>query len=189
MSETTMSIQEISETAGCNEKTVRRIGKSLFPGLFRKGVKVQFDNLQAIQLMKALPKKNIVGQMSQEPRTNVRSNIHQRIDRIELALEKLTLVIPKLIEQKPVQKSLPQVKRISKSAFISQGKDLGLKYKILAKISPYHSMEKEFLELKAIPKDSETGYHAPMSEIIYAFGLESEYLAYLNNKIETLGKI
>lgn len=72
MNQQTMTIKELAEIAGCNEKTIRRIGKSIFPALFKKGVKVEFDNAQALQMMRSLPKKNMVGQMSEVPRTNAR---------------------------------------------------------------------------------------------------------------------
>lgn len=66
-----MTARELAEVAGCNERTVRRVGKELFPSNFRKGVKTIFEKDQCFDIMAKLPKRNLV-QMSEAPGTNVR---------------------------------------------------------------------------------------------------------------------
>lgn len=72
-----MTIKELAETAGCNEKTVRRIGKELFPNSFARGRKTSFNKEQCFDIMSKLPKRNIV-QMSEQERTNVRTNLNDQ---------------------------------------------------------------------------------------------------------------
>ncbi len=65
-----MTVKELAEVAGCNEKTVIRLTKDLFPGLIRNGVKTLYSKDQAFDIMSGLPKKNLV-QMSEQPIQNV----------------------------------------------------------------------------------------------------------------------
>lgn len=63
-----MTVKELADVAGCNERTVRRITADLFPTLMRKGIKTIYTRDQGIDIMNALPKKNMV-QMSEVPET------------------------------------------------------------------------------------------------------------------------
>ena len=107
----TMTIKELAEVAGCNEKTIRRIGKELYPKLFSRGRKALLDQEQSKQIMTLLPKRNMVGQMSELDRTNVRTN--ERLDRIEKSLDRLTQILTQVvahqIEEKKNQIALPPV--------------------------------------------------------------------------------
>ena len=94
-----MTIIELAETAGCNEKTVRRIGKELHPNNFRRGVKTTFTKEQCFDIMAELPKRNMVGQMSEQHRTNVRTDI---IDYAQLTTAIVTAVVAALQQSKPV---------------------------------------------------------------------------------------
>jgi len=89
----TMTIKELANVAGCNQKTVRVLAKKLFPELLKKGIQTQFTNDQAIGLMIKLPKKNFV-QKSQQPITKVQGN---KIDRLENMVEKLCLAVTQII--------------------------------------------------------------------------------------------
>lgn len=55
-----MTIRELAEAAGCNEKTVRRIVNEKMPGKIVNGKVTRFDWTEAHALMKLLPKKNMV---------------------------------------------------------------------------------------------------------------------------------
>jgi transcriptional antiterminator len=59
-----MTFQEIADTAGCSERTVRRTIKRIWPTLFTKGTPVINDPEMLRVLISALPKRNIVGQKS-----------------------------------------------------------------------------------------------------------------------------
>jgi len=62
-----MTINELARTAGCNEKTVRRIVSEKMPGRIQHGKITRFTWQEAHDLMAILPKKNLVldsGQMS-----------------------------------------------------------------------------------------------------------------------------
>lgn len=67
-----MTVKELAEVAGCNEKTVRKIGRELFPLEFRNGVRTVFAKSQCFDIMSKLPKKNLV-QMSEQPSQNVKA--------------------------------------------------------------------------------------------------------------------
>lgn len=72
-----MTIKEIATTAGCNEKTVKRIVAEKFPGKMQHGKVTRFTWEEAHALMAILPKRNMVsdlGQMSSVPTANVLSS-------------------------------------------------------------------------------------------------------------------
>lgn len=71
-----MTIREIANTAGCNEKTVKRIVAEKLPGRMQHGKVTRFTWEEAHFLMSILPKKNMVsnlGQMSSVQGANVLS--------------------------------------------------------------------------------------------------------------------
>ncbi|MDA3939810.1 MAG: hypothetical protein PF693_10935 [Spirochaetia bacterium] len=61
-----MTVRELSEIAGVSDETIRRTGKKLFPGEIKNGIKTDFNKEQCFDIMKTVPKKNLV-QMSKEP--------------------------------------------------------------------------------------------------------------------------
>lgn len=70
-----MTIKEIAITAGCDEKTVRRIVKQKMPGKIVNGKKTIFSRAESEMVMEWIPKSNMVGnlgQMTEQPRTNAR---------------------------------------------------------------------------------------------------------------------
>jgi len=56
-----MTIREIADTAGCSEKTVKRIVAGLWPDKMQHGKVTRFTLAEANKLMEVLPKKNMVG--------------------------------------------------------------------------------------------------------------------------------
>lgn len=115
-----MTIREIAETAGCNEKTVRRIVGDKMPGKIQNGKVTRFTWDEAHQLMAWLPKRNQVdlghdlGQMSEvatrnlegstlTPRdmeliagimTAVMANLDGRVKGIEAKIESRQALLP-----------------------------------------------------------------------------------------------
>ena len=62
-----MTIRQISEAAGCSIITVRRVGKMMFPDVKAesRGMAIDYDREQSIQIMNRLPKKNYVNNPTQ----------------------------------------------------------------------------------------------------------------------------
>lgn len=112
-----MTIREIAETAGCNEKTVRRIVGDRWPTKIQNGKVTRFTLAEANQLMVWLPKKNMVGnlgQMSELPSPNgsgsnltqkdmeliagivsaVFANLEARMGRMEARVEERAALLP-----------------------------------------------------------------------------------------------
>lgn len=56
-----MTIREIADTAGCSEKTVKRVVSGLWPEKMQHGKVTRFTLSEANKLMEVLPKKNMVG--------------------------------------------------------------------------------------------------------------------------------
>ena len=55
-----MTTKEIAEAAGVSVDTVQRVAKKLYPGMFGQGKRLAFVMEEAIEIMKALRKKNFV---------------------------------------------------------------------------------------------------------------------------------
>lgn len=77
-----MTIRELADTAGCSEKTVRRIVSDKMPGRIQNGRVTRFDWAESHKIMEWLPKKNLVsnlGQKSELPSQNVQgSNLNEK---------------------------------------------------------------------------------------------------------------
>ena len=104
-----MTIKELADVAGCNERTVRRIGKDMFPDVFRNGVKTIFTKDQCFDIMSNLPKRNLV-QMSEQPNTNVQAVNYEVIGKmigmaVSAALTPVVDRLDKLSEYKSVNKA------------------------------------------------------------------------------------
>jgi len=93
--EAKMTIRELAEAAGCNEKTVRRITTEIFPNKIVNGKVTRFTWSEAHTVMDKLPKKNIVqnvGQMSEVALTNVRGNKNDHIDAFAKIAEAMSAI-------------------------------------------------------------------------------------------------
>ncbi len=57
-----MTIRQISEVAGCNIKTVREMGKRMFPMVkqIKKGYPIEYTEKQVKSIMDKLPKRNYI---------------------------------------------------------------------------------------------------------------------------------
>jgi hypothetical protein len=55
-----MTTKEIAEAAGVSVDTVQRVAKKIYPGMFGQGKRLAFVMEEAIEIMKALRKKNFV---------------------------------------------------------------------------------------------------------------------------------
>lgn len=60
-----MTIKQLADVAGVSEDTIRRKGKSLFPGMHTKGVRVHYTKNQCEILMREVKKKNMVSELQQ----------------------------------------------------------------------------------------------------------------------------
>jgi hypothetical protein len=102
-----MTIREIADTAGCSEKSVKRIVADLWPAKMEHGKVTRFSLEEANKLMTVLPKKNMVsnsGQMSSV-------GAGDRMDRLEALVEKLLGAVVALSVQAPrLAIAAPQVK-------------------------------------------------------------------------------
>lgn len=98
-----MTIKELAITAGCNEKTVRRIGKELFPLTTKNGVKTDYDKSQCFDIMQKLPKKNLV-QMSELPSQNVQGIDYEAIGKM-IGMAVTAALTPVVMELKNIKSS------------------------------------------------------------------------------------
>jgi hypothetical protein len=90
-----MTIRELADAAGCNEKTVRRITTEMMPGKIINGKVTRFTWSEAHTIMEKLPKKNMVdnvGQMSEVALTNVRGNQNDQIDAFAKIAEAMSAI-------------------------------------------------------------------------------------------------
>lgn len=117
-----MTIRELAETAGCSEKTVKRIVAEKMPGKMQHGKVTRFTWDEAHKIMELLPKRNVVdsGQMSSVQVTNVPSGdtavmlakIAEAMGAIALAVENISGRVSKVesrIEQRQALLPAPQI--------------------------------------------------------------------------------
>lgn len=73
-----MTITQIANTAGCSRDTVKRLVKTMYPEVKapRRGVALELNEDQCINVMDKLPKKNYVGLPSANTPTNIEQNNH-----------------------------------------------------------------------------------------------------------------
>jgi hypothetical protein len=91
----TMTIPDLADTAGCSEKTIRRLIGDTMPGRMVNGKVTRLTQDEARVLMEKLPKRNLVkdlGQMSGLPRPNVQGQ-----DVAALVRETVHAVITELV--------------------------------------------------------------------------------------------
>ena len=94
--EKTMTIKEIAEVLKKDESTVRKIGKSLFPGSFNNGVKTLLNEKQVTMIKLNLGKNSELPQTSLEKKLIVAQAIQILNTEIEELRSELSAAQPKL---------------------------------------------------------------------------------------------
>lgn len=92
-----MTFKEIAETAGCSVLTVKRFVADKYPGRTRKGKVTRFTYSEATEIMEALPKRNMVGNLDQKIQKPKSNDIGDRLDRLEQIVERLAQAVTALV--------------------------------------------------------------------------------------------
>lgn len=88
-----MTVKGIADVAGCSLKTAQRTAKRLFPEAVRSGRKSEFDHLQTIRILQALPKRNLVQSSAPAGTFSHARPLPDRFDRLIESLNNLTHAI------------------------------------------------------------------------------------------------
>lgn len=102
VAERTMSLKEVAEALGKDESTIRKIGKDLFPELFRNGIKTKMEEFHVTAI------KLKLGKNSELEKTDLEKEliIHQAM---VFQSEKITSLQQQINEMKPKVEFFNQV--------------------------------------------------------------------------------
>lgn len=152
-----MDIKELANVAGVSKETIRRTGKTLFPEIFKRGVKTTFTKDQCFDIMEKVPKKNFVQMEQTQPVEQQTQSVEVIAQAVAMAMQSVMMPMFEKMMESTQKLRLPEPVKEDSYSLVGYCAIKGMKVKrselaVLGKDLKKLANEKG-IELKKIPDE------------------------------------